>query len=68
MNRTDALRKLAEFDGIWDTIEGLHMLSNGSEGNESCWYMLKGAEQLENLLEFINDLMEGGVAPADKVE
>jgi hypothetical protein len=67
MNRTDALRKLAEFDGIWDTIEALHMLSNDTEGTETSWYMLKGAEQLESLYEFIDALILTGVKPAEKV-
>jgi len=67
MNRTDALRKLAEFDGIWDTIEALHMLSNDVHQPEASFFMLQAGEQLESLYELTDSLLQTGVKPAEKV-
>ena len=66
MNRELAKEKLAEFDDAYETVEALQMLSVTAEG-ECGLYMVDAARAIEGLLEFVDEIMTTGIAPASGV-
>jgi hypothetical protein len=62
MNRSDAVKKLGEFDDAFDTVEALRMLSVTAEG-ECGLYMNDSATTIEGLYELADELIKTGVAP-----
>jgi hypothetical protein len=66
MNRSDAVKKLGEFDDAFDTVEALIMLSVTAEG-ECGLYMNDAATTIEGLHELLTEIIQTGIAPQQEV-